>query len=338
MNTWKMGLLMVSLVLLASCTEHDPQAGLILYRESDPFIETFARKVEEFSDGILELTTIDSENSQILQNEQIIEYQKTHDPKLMIINPVDRLSTYSLIRKQKELDVPVIFFNREPLKKDLDLWDQAYYVGARAEQSGALQAELIMELFGGDPEDLNRFDRNGDDRIQALILKGEPGHQDAEIRTEEVVRVFTEHGYRIDTVIDDADWEYATAYEHVETLLKEYGDTVEVILSNNDAMALGAIDRMREEGYFADSNGNGLIDPDDQMWIPVVGIDGIADAVEMIKQGYLYGTVINDSERQARAIIELTEYILGTRSLEELNFQLVDDSYIWVDYQVFTLK
>ncbi len=324
--------------LLTSCVDQQDHAGLILYKSTDPFIYNFARQIETYADGTLELEVFDSKNSQILQNEQILEAQLGEVTDLMIINPVDRLSSYAIINKQRELEIPVIFFNREPLQKDLALWEDAYYVGAKAEQSGQLQAELIMELFGSNPYELNEHDRNGDGVIQALILKGEPGHQDAEIRSEEVVKVFNKQGYTIDTLVEVANWERGQAYENMDDILQDYGNQIEVILSNNDAMAIGAIQRMRESGFFTDTNGNGQIDPSDENWIPVVGIDGIAEAVGLIKEGFLYGTVINDSDVQAQAIIELSEFILGKRSSADFSFELVADSYIWVDYKVFTLE
>ncbi len=337
----KIGLLIITImcfIVFTGCSEKQEHTGLILYKSTDPFIYNFARQIESYADGVLNMETYDSKNSQILQNEQIIEAQKQNPTNLMIINPVDRLSTYAIINKQREMGIPVIFFNREPLQKDLELWEKAYYVGAKAEQSGQLQAELVMELFGNNPYQLNEYDKNGDGIIQALILKGEPGHQDAEIRTEEVVQVFVKQGYTIDTILEVANWERSQAYENMEDILKEHGEEIEVVLSNNDAMAIGAIQQMRESGFFTDTNENGQIDMADDTWIPVVGIDGIAEAVELIKQGYLYGTVINDSDAQALAIIELAELILGTRTQAELSFDLEDESYIWVDYKVFTLE
>ncbi|MCF7934228.1 MAG: galactose ABC transporter substrate-binding protein [Spirochaetia bacterium] len=321
---------------LSSCSDTQTRVGLVLYNESDPFVYNYARSIEEHAQGVFSLSRADSGNSQILQNEQIAQML---DQKLdlLIINPVDRLSVYSIIKRQREMDIPVIFFNREPLLKDLDLWEDAYYVGAKAEQSGRLQAELIMELLGNDPRQLNRFDKNGDNVIQAIILKGEQGHQDAEIRTSEVLRIFHDQGYAMEAVIEVANWESTQAYEKMEQIAKTFGTDFEVIISNNDAMAIGAIKRMKEAGFFTDTNGNGRIDPLDELWVPIVGIDGISEAVELIEYGYLYGTVLNDSNSQAQAVVELSEYLLGLRKEQEMTYRLLDDTYVWIDYKVFTL-
>lgn len=325
------------LTALISCGSSEKEVGLASYNLNDPYINTFARQIQEFSRGRFALSSYNAQNSQMLQNEQIEEMiGKRFD--LLIINPVDRLGTYPIIRNLKKIDTPVIFFNREPLLEDLSLWEKTYYVGAQAEQSGQLQAQLVMNLFGNDPARLNRYDRNGDNRIQAVILKGEQGHQDAEIRTAEVVKTFRDRGFELDILITQvANWNEDQAFETMEHIIKTFGSRIEAVLSNNDAMAIGAINRMRTDGWFNDTNGNDRIDPEDENWIPVVGIDGLEKAVENIQKGYLYGTVLNDSREQAQAIVELAQVLLGERDPASLHYPIVDGKYIWIDYQVFLL-
>jgi len=216
-----------------------------------------------------------------------------------------------------------------------------YYVGAKADQSASLQAELVMALFGGNPNDLNDLDVNGDGRIQTIILKGEQGHQDAEIRTSEVLLSFELADFDIDVLsVEVSNWNREQAYADTEDILREFGDSIELVLSNNDAMALGAITRMQESGYFRDANNDGVVDRHDESWIPVVGIDGIAEAVAEIESGSLYGTVTNDSESMAEAIIDLAVAVLldSLDSLDSLDYTLEEERYIWIDYQPFTLE
>ncbi len=322
---------------LASCARREKRAVLFLYTTNDPFISTFAEQIRALSAGKFSLQAFDADNSQIIQNEQI-EAAIKRRPDLMIVNPVDRLGMYPIINKLKQEGIPIIFFNREPLLEDLALWDRVYYVGARAEQSSQIQASLVMELFGNDPRALNRHDRNGDGRIQAIILKGEQGHQDAEIRTAEAIRGFQEGGYSLDVLtIEIADWNRDIAYAKMEGILDVFQDRMELVLSNNDAMALGAIQRMKERGIFRDNNGNGRIDSGDSSWIPVVGIDGLDEAVLQIQAGYLYGTVVNDSISQSRAIVALSGRILERADADLSDLPLEGGKYIWVEYKRFTL-
>ena len=332
-------IVVISVVIaLTACRVQEVQVAVFSYNSDDPYIATFVTQIEREAAGRFALTVHDARNAQILQNEQIATAIRAR-PSLVIVNPVDRLGAYSIIRHLRELDIPVIFFNREPLARDLALWDRAYYVGARAEQSAHLQAELVMELFGDDPFALNERDTNGDGRVQTIILKGEQGHQDAEIRTAEVLRAFATERFALDVLaIEVANWNRDEAFAAMRDLLRSHGERLELVISNNDAMALGAIDRMRQNGYFVDSNGDGRIDAGDRRWLPVVGIDGITEAVAQIEAGYLYGTVVNDSQLMAEAIAELAEVILGRREPTEMSVPLSADTYVWVDYRPFVFE
>ncbi|MDC7235108.1 MAG: galactose ABC transporter substrate-binding protein [Spirochaetales bacterium] len=326
------------LLSLGSCRSETKQVDMLLYNQDDLFINSFYRQIVAMAEDSVNLTVHDARNSQILQNETL-ELRLREGSDLMLINPVDRLGAYSVIKRLRSENIPVIYFNRQPLHKDLLLWEQSWYVGARAEQSGQMQADLVMDLFGGDPENLNEYDRNGDGKIQTVILKGEQGHQDAEIRTSEVVGSFRRNGFKLDILVTEvANWDRNEAYEKMGEILKNFGDDIELILSNNDAMALGAISRMRQSGVFTDSNGNGRIDRMDEGWIPVLGIDGIEQAVEQIQAGYLYGTVENDSASMARAIAALSQAVLEETPLSDLPFPVEDDKYIWIDYQPFIME
>ena len=330
------GFLSVCLVLLiTACNPGLAKVGLLVYNESDPYIFEFARQIIDEVGNSMAIIKMDASNSQLIQNEQIGGLLDNH-PALLMINPVDRLGAYAIIRRLQAENVPVIFFNREPLANDLAIWDGTYYVGARAEQSGQMQARLVMDLFGGNPEALNRYDRNKDGTIQIVLLKGEQGHQDAEIRTREVLRSFESLGLPVVVLaLEVANWNRDEAYEKMGRLLSSFQDQIELVVSNNDAMALGAISRMRQAGMFKDTNGNGRIDREDDIWIPVVGIDGLKEAEESIRDGYLYGTVKNDSLSMAKAMAELASALLDDKKLSKLSFPLVDDKYIWIDYRPF---
>lgn len=330
-------ILMVMLVfVLTSCAPKDEIIPLIIYDYQDLYMQDFENMIIQSKQDGYTFESYDSKNSQVIQNEIIEDAMEGKFP-LLVVNPVDRLGVYPIIEKAKELDTPIIFINREPLKSDLDIWNEVYYVGAKAEQSAQLQAEIVMDLFGGNGQDLNSFDLNGDKQIQVIILKGEPGHQDAEIRTDQVIEYLEDAGFTLDILsILDGYFSKNTAYEEMMQFMDEGVENLELVISNNDAMALGAIEALSELGYFEDLNDNDRIDRESDIWLPVIGIDGIPAAVEMIETGYLYGTVLNDSEAMAEAINELIDAILNNRDLSTLDITLEEDTYIWIPYQKFT--
>jgi methyl-galactoside transport system substrate-binding protein len=329
--------LVILLFLMSGCASKTETVPLFIYDASDAYINEFEKKIQLVDQSDFNLKTYGGQNSQIIQNEQIDQVFKEKHP-LMIINPVDRLSVYAIIEKARQSNTTIIFFNREPLASDLASYDKVYYVGADATQSAELQASLIMDLFGNDPHSLNNLDKNHDGIIQTVILKGEQGHQDAEARTKYVIENLTDAGYRVEVMdIVIANWDRETAYDLMDGLLEKNGEAMELLISNNDAMALGAIDRMSEKGIFSDTDKNGVIDRDNEPWFPVVGIDGITPAIESIKTGYLYGTVKNDSQNMALIIIELTKWLLEKRSLDDFPYEITNGKYVWVNYQKMTL-
>jgi len=322
--------------LILSCAAPLPRVALFAYNLEDPYIASFVSQISDQVGNSFTLETYDARNSQVLQNEDL-ELAVKEGVDLLLVNPVDRLSAYGIIQHARERYIPLIFFNREPLATDLALWDSTYYVGAQAIQSAVLQAELVASLFGGNPQSLNLFDRNADNRIQAILFKGEQGHQDAEIRTTGFVETMTTMGFDLEVLaLEVANWDRAEAYDTSGPLFANFGSQIELVVSNNDNMALGVISRMRQISLFEDTNQNGRVDQDDSGWIPVIGIDGLDEAVIQIEEGYLYGTVVNDSNRMATAIAELSRVLLGQRSWEDFPFPLTNEKYIWIDYLPFS--
>lgn len=321
--------------LLVGCEAKKLEIPLLIYDMQDAYMFDFEQKIQDATSDAFILTTVDGQNSQIIQNEDIDKWINKKVP-LLIINPVDRLSVYSIIEKAKKSGTKIIFFNREPLAQDMALYDSVYYVGADAAESAKIQAQIIMELFGNDPK-LNKFDKNGDGIIQAVILKGEQGHQDAEARTKVVVETLIQAGYTVEVLdISIANFDRQTGKTAMDGLIATHGQNIEVVISNNDAMALGAIESLTENGYFVDTDKNGKIDRNSEIWIPVVGIDGLDFAMEQIDSGYLYGTVFNDSQNMAEAIVELANLLVNGEDVSNLSFTVSNGKYIWISYKKIT--
>ncbi len=326
-------------IILSACEAQVMTVPVFIYDNSDAYMAEFESNIRlaALSKEYL-IRSFDSQNSQIIQNDQIETFM-TRDYKVLMINPVDRLSVYAIIEKARLNDSTLIFFNREPLPEDLALYDKVYYVGADAIQSAQLQASLIMDLFGNNPEALNDYDKNGDGIIQTVILKGEQGHQDAEARTKYVIESLTMAGYKVEVLdISIANWDRETAEAQMEELMTLYGDAIEILISNNDAMALGAIETLKTLKFFDDLNNDGVIDRQTEPWLPVVGIDGLEVSTESIKQGYLYGTIKNDSESMADCLVQLTEWLIQGKSLDDFPYKISEGKYLWIDYQKLSLE
>lgn len=332
----KKTLIVLILIFTTACSPKQNQVPLFIYDMDDAYMAVFEAQIQASLIDGFSVKTYDGHNSQIIQNDDI---NLLFDQKVpvLIINPVDRLSVYAIIEKAKANNTKIIFFNREPLAEDMNLYDSVYYVGADAIESAQLQAQIVMELFGNNPKHLNEADQNKDGIIQAVILKGEQGHQDAEARTKYVIETLTIAGYTVEVLeVTIANFDQDQGQAAMDHLLALYGSDIEVVISNNDAMAMGAIISLTNNGYFQDTNNDGFIDRQTERWLPVVGIDGLDIALDKIDHGYLYGTVFNDSQNMAEAIIELADYLLNGKDLSKMEYSLSDGRYIWISYQKIT--
>lgn len=330
-NMTLLSMFLLTLFLSACQTSDEMAIPLMIYDGDDLFMETFETSLVQASmnyDYTFEV--YDARGSQLIQNNQFKEIV-SQNPPLILINPVDRVGVYPLIELAENAGIPLVFFNREPLREDILASENIYYVGSEASQSAQIQFELIETLM----QELT-LDSNADGTIQTLILKGQPGHQDAEIRTDEIQQLLSESEGSFEIV--DVEVAYFDRLEAKGRLLQKLSDetfNVELIVSNNDAMALGAIDALIQEGFFVDPESDALYPREDALWIPVVGIDGVDVAIESIDQGLLYGTVFHSTDLMSEAITELIATLLNDMSLDGFSHALEDGRVVYIDYEAY---
>ena len=302
------------------------RVGVALYTQDDTFIssivqhlERMAQEAESGGDLKINLSTADGRSNQTTQLEQVDRFlNKGCD--VLCVNIVDRTAAAVIADKAEAAGVPLIFFNRQPVAEDIGRWERIYYVGARAEEGGAIQGQIVLDAW---LEDTEHLDRNGDGVLQYVMLEGEPGHQDTLLRTEYSVKTLTDAGVEVEKLASDtANWNRGQASAKTAQWLTEFGSQIEVVFSNNDDMALGAIDAFHEAG----------------LELPmVVGVDATAPALEAIKSGELSGTVLNDAKGIARAMLDLVLDLTAGKDPAD-TMDIVDGHYIWLPYQRVTLE
>ena len=90
------------------------------------------------------------------------------------------------------------------MEEDLERWEELYYVGADAFESGQLQGEILVEQC---EQDFVSIDTNGDGILQYVMLEGEAGHNDSMVRSMSVINKITESGYTVEKLADEiANW------------------------------------------------------------------------------------------------------------------------------------
>lgn len=309
--------LLGSAFLLCACGEEQPDIpdksyiGVAYYNQSDTFLnellDSFKEQLKEMQNEDMDTVVMvrDAAGVQRTQDDQVKELINA-GCDVLCVNLVDRADPSEIIDMAREHEVPIIFFNREPVAEDLMQWDQIYYVGADAEESGVMQGELAADMIKNN----SQTDRNRDGKIQYVVLEGEPGHQDAIIRTETAVKTLTDSGIELEKLsYQIANWNRAQAENRMEQLIGQYPNQIELVLSNNDDMALGAMDAYKKLNYTETA-------------LPVFfGIDGTDAGLEAVMDSELAGTVYNDKEGQAKAMAELCWALITGDDMEELEFQ-----------------
>lgn len=305
------------------------EIGSAIYKFDDTFMTGVRTAMDNTAKALgANIDIVDSENKQPTQNEKVDAFL-TKGLNALIINPVDRTAAGPIIEKARADEVPVVFINREPEADDMQSYDKVWYVGAKAEESGTMSGELIADYFKAN----EGADKNGDGKIQYIILTGEPGHQDAILRTEYSVKAITDAGYEVEELASDtAMWDKVQATDKMNGFISSIGiENIEAVLANNDDMALGAIEALKANGY---NSG------DDTKYIPVVGVDATAPALESMSKGELLGTVLNDAENQGAAAVNVA--VAAANGLEitkdVVGYDVTDGKYIWIPYVKVTAE
>lgn len=311
-----LGILALATTALAAPTK----IGVTVYRYDDNFMSTVRQNIEEIAkkDKDVVLLMNDSQNDQSKQNDQVdVLIAKGVD--VLAINLVDPAAASTIIQKAKSEDIPVVFYNKEPSKADMDSYDKAYYVGTDSKESGIIQGELIEKHWKAHPE----WDLNKDGVVQYVLLKGEPGHPDAEARTTYVIKTLNDNGLKTQELhMDTGMWDAAMAKDKIEAWLSgPNGDKIEVVIANNDGMAMGAVEALKANG---------------KEKTPVFGVDALSEVLVMIENGSVAGTVLNDGQNQGYATYEIARNLgQGKKPTEgtkwELENKVLRVPYVGVD-------
>ena len=323
----RLSLLLALLLLLPSCGGEEEDGilriGVTLYSQDDTFISSMSQNLEQLAQEEesrigqkIILFISDSRHNQTTQMDHVDRFL-ARGCDILCVNMVDRTGAAVIVDKAEAEGVPLIFFNRQPVDEDIQRWEHTYYVGASAQESGTLEGELVLNAWTSDPA---RWDRNGDGVVQYVMLEGEPGHQDSLLRTEYAIQTIADGGVEVERLArDTANWNRAQASARTARWLEEFGGQVEVILSNNDDMALGAIDALKETERPLED------------WPMVVGIDATKPALEALEAGELYGTVFNDAQGQAKAMLDLALALYHGEDPAQA-VALEEEHYVWLPY------
>lgn len=290
---------------------------VVLFDYEDKFISLVKQSLEDIQKqnvGKVKFNFYDSKGNEAIQNE-ILDNISRNNQDILLINLVDITDAPDVIEKFRQKNIPIIFFNREPVSLDpLKSYGKAYYVGTSSKDLGALQGKIIIDLWNNNRR---AIDLNGNGVLEYIILRGQQTNIGAQEVTKSVISTIENAGIKtkqLQSII--ANWDRKLARESISALYLRYGIGMDAILANNDEMAIGAVEALQKYGYNLG---------DKKKTIVVVGIDATPEAQEMIKKGFMAGSVSQDTSELAKAI-----YTIGMNIYEGKN-PLSDTPYKFDD-------
>ena len=338
----------ISGLAITSCgCAEEGEVSVLYYTYSDTYISSVRTEMDKLlRANHLNYHNYDANGNQSTQTEQV-DTAIAKGSKMLIVNIVDTGSddaAKTIISKAKAASIPVIFFNRSVSEEVIKSYDKCFFVGTDYEMAGHMQGELIGNYV---KDNYSSLDINGDGKISYVLFKGQQGNAEAEARTryavEDANKILTEAGkpalqfydskntggYLVD---QDGTWSNAAANNYMKTILSAYsektGNMVELVIANNDEMALGAISALNEAGY----NKPGV------RTIPVFGVDATEAAKAKLNAGAMTGTIKQDAEGMATTIGTLiTNLEVGSDAFMGIEKEnIIGDWRINIPYAAYT--
>jgi len=291
--------MMLGIVSVVSAETKPLKIGVAIYKYDDNFMTLYRTELEKYLTEMgHQVTIVDGKGDQAEQTNQINSFI-ADKVDVLIVNLVQSTAAATIIDLVKAADIPTVFINREPTAEDMQLWDKIAYVGADARQSGTFQGEIIAATE-------NKGDYNGNGVVDYVMLVGDPENVDAQYRTEFSIKALEDAGLKVNKLFEQrGDWAQEKGQELTANALAQFGKDVDVVFANNDAMALGAVQSIEAAGRVVGKD------------IYLVGVDALPEAVQLVLEGKMTGTVLNDHIGQSHTAGDVAIKAAAGETLEK---------------------
>jgi methyl-galactoside transport system substrate-binding protein len=232
---------------------------------------------------------IDGQNDQTIQNDRI-DIMLNQGIDVLICNLVNGESGATIIDKCKKANIPVVFIENNPTVDVLKTYDRTLCVGMDGRNHGYLQGVFVEGLTKD-----KKWDKNGDGKIQYVYIMGLPGHVMTNYRRESFLNYCKEKKLPVEEFdAQPANWRAENARDLAQTWIGKYGNNIELVVSQNDGMAMGAVEALRGAGMIGGVNNTA-----------VIGVNALPEAVRLIESGEMLMSVLTNPTEQAHAAMEL---------------------------------
>jgi methyl-galactoside transport system substrate-binding protein len=294
--------------------------GVLLYSFDDPFISLIKQSLEDIqkkNENEVRFTFFDGKKNIAIQNETLDTLLK-NNIDLLIVNLTDTRESIvvDVINKVKQKEVPLILINIDPkiISKVSNYYNKVIFIASDLKQSGIMQGKIIADAWNTNRK---AIDKNGDNVLQYILLKGDIDSEIAKERTNYSLLTINDAGIKTKQLaMTVADWNKELTKNSMDALFLKYDDNIEAIIANNDTMAIGAIESLQKYGYNKENKSK---------YISVFGIDGIQEAKDLVDKGIMAGTVIQDPSIIAEAFYTIgMNLIHNVNPVENTNYKFTD--------------
>ncbi|MGN7733650.1 sugar ABC transporter substrate-binding protein [Ensifer sp. 22564] len=267
-----------ALAVMMSAAAHAETIGVSMALFDDNFLTVLRNGMSDYAktlDGV-ELQIEDAQNDVSKQQSQIQNFIAA-GVTAIIVNPVDTDATAAMSKIAADAGIPLVYVNREPVNVDT-LPEKQAFVASNEQESGTLQTQEICKMLGG--------------KGKAVVMMGELSNQAARMRTKDIHDVLATDQCKGIEIVEEqtANWSRTQGSDLLTNWLSA-GVEFDAVISNNDEMAIGAVQALKAAGRSMDS-------------VVIGGIDATQDALAAMAAGDLDVTVFQNAAGQGQGSVD----------------------------------
>ncbi len=271
--------------------------AILMYGMKAEFVQLMEKSAKEHpavKQGLATLTVYDGRYDPLVQNNQAETAIRTkHDA--IIINPVDFEANVDVITMANKAGIPAVVTNSR-----LNTDKATSEVVSDDVLGGYLEAKAVLKQMNC--------------KGNVVIIEGPKGISGEIQRGQGNEKAIAECGEGNIKVLErkTANWSRAEAMPLMENWLQKHRGKINGVIAQNDEMALGAIEAIKGAGLDVKS-------------FAIAGVDGVSDALRLVKQGEMT-SVLQDARAQMQGAIDI-----AIHSVQGDSYQPMSD--IWKQYE-----
>jgi len=297
-------LLGVALTALMSGSAMAENIGVSMALFDDNFLTVLRNSMQDYakSQGKVTLQIEDAQNDVGKQLNQIQNFI-AGGVDAIIVNPVDTDATVAMSKAAAAAKIPLIYVNRQPVNVDQLPANQAF-VASDERESGTLETKEVCR----------QLKEAGKKEASIVVMMGELSNQAARQRTQDIEDVIATPECAFMKIVEKqtANWVRQQGADLMTNWLSA-GLKFDAVVSNNDEMAIGAIQALKAAGT-------------DMKSVIIGGVDATQDALAAMKAGDLDVTVFQNAAGQGKGAVDAALKIARGEKVEQkiyIPFELV---------------